>query len=1117
MAADSPPPPPADADRGAAEQAGRTKTKHRTRVGRFRINNPRPAVIVLRPGTPEAQAPPRRERPPHRFPGLDGALAVLILTLGGFLASFAAVNSDLWTHLAAGRLVAHGQFPFGTDPFCAAAGATWINHAWLFDLFMYLLYQPGGAALVAAKAGIVVALSAVLLGFRRHVNAGFGPAAVTVLVLLAVSPFFVLRSSVASYLLFAVLLLVLHRFGEDRQTRGFQWKLPLAVGILFVLWVNLDGGFVFGLVLLAAWAIGSFLQHFLPLGDAANDLGESGQSPRVVAAALGAAMVGSLLSPYHVRSFALPEELAPLTAPSEFWRDEYFRNFFQGQFYISLFERDDVNQFGQLTKAGYMTQAGVVPAAAMYALLALGLLSFAVNVGGWRWRRALAWAVFAWLGVSHARLAPYFAIVAGPAIVLNFQAWLAARRMARGKRVDRRARRLRIQIAGVGRIVLATWLVILLAVAWPGWLGPDVRSLAPPRRVAWRAVADPTNERLARRLKTWYDADELKQGQARGFHYPPSVTSYCAWFCPSEKGVFDLRLTAPREAVAEYLAIAKAFSLGRSASTDPAERLEPPDSLLKTAGMSHVVISGPSALKSPPDLGGFGLMFFTEAARFPAWAIEGRGVIVGIGDDYPRLRLDPIGRAIGAEVEPLPEPPTLPTEVAPTTMWDRYVAAPPPMPPETYEAGLWLAYREATVYHARLLAFPAWGGVSGLVRYAPLGPPVIGAALVNVSAGLDAAWRRSAEGRAGRAAALLAERAARRSIRINPSDPDPYFRLVQTYSALDLDPLVGPFQKITAARQAIGRLKAATYRPSPLQEEAVLQGQLYEMYSQMVVPGTQVQPLDLMREALSRFVELRERLGVTTSDNGDPKQFEANLQREQAGLEQLQAKVSENRNNWELRPKDVSPAQRAAEACRYGLPREALNVLTTADAKQLDPGAIIFTANLLLLAGETESARELLGNIRTAPEIVRATLEFRLHLQTLTVDAAVSLGDYRTGIEQCDDVLELLDSPAQLAAARLVAHLIAPGGSQPLAQVVTFPFWGGVMIRGQQPLAGDLVQAVGIVRQQNDWLVRQGVIALEAGDIPLARRRLGEMAASRLPFGNRPLAQRWTELWSPPR
>ena len=113
MAADSPPP-PADADHGAAEQSSRTKAKQRTRVGRFRIKNPRPAIEIVRPGTSEAPAPPRRERPPHRFPGLDGVLAVLILTLGGFLASFAAVNSDLWTHLAAGRLVAHGKFPFWT-------------------------------------------------------------------------------------------------------------------------------------------------------------------------------------------------------------------------------------------------------------------------------------------------------------------------------------------------------------------------------------------------------------------------------------------------------------------------------------------------------------------------------------------------------------------------------------------------------------------------------------------------------------------------------------------------------------------------------------------------------------------------------------------------------------------------------------------------------------------------------------------------------------------------------------------------------------------------------------------------------------------------------------------
>ena len=48
-----------------------------------------------------------------------------------------------------------------------------------------------------------------------------------------------------------------------------------------------------------------------------------------------------------------------------------------------------------------------------------------------------------------------------------------------------------------------------------------------------------------------------------------------------------------------------------------------------------------------------------------------------------------------------------------------------------------------------------------------------------------------------------------------------------------------------------------------------------------------------------------------------------------------------------------------------------------------------------------------------------------------------------------------------------------------------------------------------------DWLVRQGVLALEQGDVALARRRLTEAvgpAGPRVPFENRALARNWLEV-----
>ena len=309
MPAADPPPPAEDAsseDESGAADGGSTRSHARRRVliGRFRVHSPLPAVeIAGEPAAISAPAEPLPEIPAKPAPVFDGVLAIAVLVLAAFLGSFAAVNADAWLDLAAGRLVARGQFPFGSDPFIAVPAA-WINPAWLYDLLAYLVYEPGGTSLVAFKAGLVVALAAILLCIRRPNGGGLGPAAATTLVLLAVSPLLLLRPAVVSYLLFAVLLLILHR----RLGPKGRWQLPLAVGLLFAIWVNLDDGFLFGLILLAVWTLGAVAQRAFAFGEAADDPGEAPHPPRVLAAALLAALFGCLLNPYHVRVFRLPAE-----------------------------------------------------------------------------------------------------------------------------------------------------------------------------------------------------------------------------------------------------------------------------------------------------------------------------------------------------------------------------------------------------------------------------------------------------------------------------------------------------------------------------------------------------------------------------------------------------------------------------------------------------------------------------------------------------------------------------------------------------------------------------------------------------------------------------------------
>src|SRR5262249_16722835 len=142
--------------------------------------------------------------------------------------------------------------------------------------------------------------------------------------------------------------------------------------------------------------VGRALGSAQPDGDDAT-----GWPPATLALALAVGLAACLLNPHHVRAFALPPELAPR---SELRRDPLFASFYQ-------------SPWGAL----YAARVGDVAAWSYYALLALGALSFPLTWVVWRWGRPLTWLAFAILSLWLMRGVPFFAVVAGPVLVLNLQ------------------------------------------------------------------------------------------------------------------------------------------------------------------------------------------------------------------------------------------------------------------------------------------------------------------------------------------------------------------------------------------------------------------------------------------------------------------------------------------------------------------------------------------------------------------------------------------------------------------------------------------------------------------------------------------------------------------------
>src|SRR5436190_1927270 len=119
--------------------------------------SPPPAALEQHSGPAVSVA-----EPVPRPGALDGLFALFVSALAFLLASTPARNSDLWLHLASGRLLIRGQSLCGIDPFASTTtGVFWVNHTWLSDALLYEVYERGdGRALVVAKS----VLAAVLAG-----------------------------------------------------------------------------------------------------------------------------------------------------------------------------------------------------------------------------------------------------------------------------------------------------------------------------------------------------------------------------------------------------------------------------------------------------------------------------------------------------------------------------------------------------------------------------------------------------------------------------------------------------------------------------------------------------------------------------------------------------------------------------------------------------------------------------------------------------------------------------------------------------------------------------------------------------------------------------------------
>lgn len=245
---------------------------------------------------------------PQERPTSDRSLLLLLLLLvPACVFQLAFVwGADLWWYLASGReILAQGGIP-DRDVFVYALDppAPWPTQSWGWTVLLAALHRAFGlAALPVLAAGLVALLVVALFRAARLESDRYGllNALLVALVVMAGAYRFSLRAELPGWLLLVVFLRRLDRDGPHRTGRGpasrsvrdlrGRGALALLV-VLEVLWANLHGSFVLGILAVLCyaprWAPVVALATFATPGFGVDRLAESAEVARRLLAGVSA-------------------------------------------------------------------------------------------------------------------------------------------------------------------------------------------------------------------------------------------------------------------------------------------------------------------------------------------------------------------------------------------------------------------------------------------------------------------------------------------------------------------------------------------------------------------------------------------------------------------------------------------------------------------------------------------------------------------------------------------------------------------------------------------------------------------------------------------------------------
>jgi hypothetical protein len=900
--------------------------------------------------SPHSEQPAEAAVPRSRW--ATAVPATLVVLLGFTLASVPARNSDVWRHLATGRALLDGSYSLGTDPFAyTTEGVRWINHAWLYDAFLFGLYQVAGVYLVVGNAALVIVVAGLMLLAARAWISPWTAAFSVALALVAMGPYLRLEPAMVSYGLLAFTLAWL-RYTEETPDRPIwsHWPLFLAV----VLWANCDEWFVLGPVVIGLFWLGKVIA--------------SRQPHARLLAVFAVALVLCLVNAHHVRAFMVPSALydSPLT------------------------QTRAGSPLRALRELSMATMS--VPLTAYLLLMALGLFAFIGNAAGRSSPQALIWFALAALSLSRASAIPFFAVAAGPFLA---RGWPSA-----GSRPIPRP------LVRLGPVLGAAALIALVVAAAPGLLQGtgELRG--------WFVRADPSLERLAAHFTPLpSDVDLHLQ---RGLHYSVDAAHYLEWHRPAAKVFIDGRANLfPTEVVTDFQQVREALATN-PLRAKPDTAMADVRAILQRRGVTHLVIADPAErplvaalmrLWAMPNE--WQLVSLDGRATLFAWHAAGQAPLPHFIQRHAFAR-DTTSTAPRQSPAAAPEPRAWWDLIAwPDTagVVDRdealsnivyFESQRPAFPARNFAA--WQA-EASTASFGFAAPTMGWPPVLMSMPVAMLNVtrrqiPETGPTWWDLRAleSINARRVRSDEGPPG--ALLLAIRAARRALHANPNDAFAYLRLGHAYELMHHhtaeQAAVADFGLLAQMRrvQAISALSAALKLRPDLDIAHELLFALYERAGW----------IDLALEQLQQQLQLARRVGPHASES--VKDYKVRVDKLAAREQQLGKVVREELNRVDTQSVNLKTYGKAHMAESRGLLAYALSILQHSGGyAEFGVEGAVLQLHLMLYSGH-------LDEVRTWLEPKQEPVMGSFHYNWLKTLIAAASGDYDSARDTLEPITE---------------------------------------------------------------------------------------------------------------